>query len=72
MTQSEFKWKHFTPEVTLWSLRWYGTTTLSYAYVSDIRSTIYRCFFEFVPKLCKKLRRYQYYAMSLSNGGVSN
>ncbi|GEK16138.1 hypothetical protein AFI02nite_41740 [Aliivibrio fischeri] len=58
MTQSEFKWKHFAPEIILWSLRWYGTTALSYAYVSDMlaergifvnRSTIYRWFIEYSP-----------------------
>lgn len=69
MTQSEFKWKHFAPEIILWSLRWYGTTALSYAHVSDMlaergifvnRSTIYRWFIEYSPKLRKKLRRYQF------------
>ena len=69
MTNSEFKWKHFAPEIILWSLRWYGTTALSYAHVSDMlaergifvnRSTIYRWFIEYSPKLRKKLRRYQF------------
>ncbi|GEK16150.1 hypothetical protein AFI02nite_41860 [Aliivibrio fischeri] len=36
MTQSEFKWKHFAPEIILWFFRWYGTTALSYAHVSDM------------------------------------
>ena len=64
MTQSEFKWKHFAPEIILWSLRWYGTTALSYAHVSDMlaergifvnRSTIYRWFIEYTHKLRKGL-----------------
>jgi transposase-like protein len=50
MTNPEFKWKHFTPEIILWCLRWYGSTPMSYANLSDMlaergisvnRSTIY-------------------------------
>ncbi|MGR5096770.1 IS6 family transposase, partial [Vibrio maritimus] len=26
MTNPEFKWKHFAPEIILWCLRWYGST----------------------------------------------
>ncbi len=25
--QSRFKWKHFAPEIILWSLCWYGSDT---------------------------------------------
>ncbi|MGF1907757.1 IS6 family transposase [Aliivibrio salmonicida] len=70
MTNSEFKWKHFAPEIILWCLRWYGSTPMSYANLSDMlaergisvnRSTIYRWFIEYSPKLRKKLRRnYQF------------
>ncbi|WP_375321072.1 IS6 family transposase [Aliivibrio logei] len=70
MTNSEFKWKYFAPEIILWCLRWYGSTPMSYANLSDIlaergisvnRSTIYRWFIEYSPKLRKKLRRnYQF------------
>ncbi len=70
MTNSEFKWKHFAPEIILWCLRWYGSTPMSYANLSDMlaergisvnRSTIYRWFIEYYPKLRKKLRRnYQF------------
>ncbi|GLR76755.1 IS6 family transposase [Aliivibrio sifiae] len=56
MTNSEFKWKHFAPEIILWCLRWYGSTPMSYANLSDMlaergisvnRSTIYRWFIEY-------------------------
>ena len=70
MTNPEFKWKHFTPEIILWCLRWYGSTPMSYANLSDMlaergisvnRPTIYRWFIEYSPKLRKKLRRnYQF------------
>ncbi len=70
MTNSEFKWKHFAPEIILWCLRWYGSTPMSYANLSDMlaergisvnRSTIYRWFIEYSSKLRKKLRRnYQF------------
>ena len=51
MVSNNFKWKHFAPTIILWCLRWYGSTTLGYANVSDTlaewgisvhRSTIYR------------------------------
>ena len=67
MANNEFKWKHFAPEIILWSLRWYGSTPMSYANVSDMlaergisvnRSTIYRWFIEYSPALRMKLRRY--------------
>ncbi|MGF1905482.1 IS6 family transposase [Aliivibrio salmonicida] len=70
MTNSEFKGKHFAPEIILWCLRWYGSTLMSYTNLSDMlaergisvnRSTIYRWFIEYSPKLRKKLRRnYQF------------
>lgn len=58
MPSNEFKWKHFAPTIILWSLRWYGSTPLSYAHVSDMlaglgisvhRSTIYRWFIYYAP-----------------------
>lgn len=58
MPLNEFKWKHFAPTIILWCLRWYGSTPLSYANVSDMlaergisvhRSTIYRWFIEYAP-----------------------
>ncbi|HBN6206083.1 TPA: IS6 family transposase [Vibrio parahaemolyticus] len=58
----------FAPEIILWCIRWYGTTPMSYANLSDMlqergisvnRSTIYRWFIEFAPSLRKKVRRYQ-------------
>ena len=69
MTNPEFKWKHFAPEITLWCLRWYGSTPMSYANLSDMlavrgisvnRSTIYRWFIEYAPALRKKLCRHQF------------
>lgn len=70
MTNPDFKWKHFTLEIILWCLRWYGSTPMSYANLSDMLaergisvnpSTIYRWFIEYSPKLSKKLRRnYQF------------
>ncbi len=36
MPPNEFKWKHFAPTIILWCLRWYGSTPLSYANVSDM------------------------------------
>ncbi len=65
MSPNEFKWKHFAPTIILWCLRWYGSTPLSYANVSDMlaergisvhRSTIYRWFIEYAPILRKKLK----------------
>ena len=69
MANSEFKWKHFTPDIILWCVRWYGSTPMSYANLSDMlaergilvnRSTIYRWFIQYGPALRKKLRRYQF------------
>ncbi len=69
MINSELKWKHFAPEIILWCLRWYGSTPMSYANLSDMlqergisvnRSTIYRWFIEYAPALRKKLRRHQF------------
>lgn len=69
MANHEFKWKHFAPEIIFWCLRWYGSTPMSYANISDMlaergisvdRSTIYRWFIEYSPSLRKKLRRYQF------------
>lgn len=65
MLPNEFKWEHFAPTIILWCLRWYGSTSLSYANVSDMlaeqgisvhRSTIYRWFIEYAPVLRKKLK----------------
>lgn len=36
MPPNEFKWKHFALTIILWCLRWYGSTPLSYANVSDM------------------------------------
>ena len=36
MANHEFKWKHFAPEIILWCLRWYGSTPMSYANISDM------------------------------------
>jgi transposase-like protein len=36
MTNPEFKWKHFAPEIIHWCLRWYGSTPMSYANLSDM------------------------------------
>ncbi|ETO41150.1 hypothetical protein X965_13145, partial [Morganella sp. EGD-HP17] len=36
MVPDDFKWKHFAPAIILWCLRWYGSTPLSYAHVSDM------------------------------------
>ncbi|PSU85253.1 IS6 family transposase [Photobacterium kishitanii] len=75
MANPEFKWKHFTPEIILWCLRWYGSTPMSYANLSDMlaergiavnRSTIYRWFIEYAPSLRKKLRCYQFITMDSS------
>ena len=76
MTNPYFKWKHFAPEIILWCLCWYGSTQMSYANISDMlaergisvnRSTIYRWFIEFLPKLRKKSRRnYQFIRTDLS------
>ncbi len=61
---NEAKWKHFAPALTLWCIRWYGSTPMSYANLSDMlqergisvnRSTIYRWFIEFAPSLRKKV-----------------
>ncbi|WP_305812742.1 IS6 family transposase [Photobacterium leiognathi] len=69
MINHEFKWKHFAPEIIFWCLRWYGSTPMSYANISDMlaergisvnRSTIYRWFIEYSPALRKKLHRYQF------------
>ncbi len=69
MTNPEFKWKHFAPEIILWCLHWYGSTPMSYANLSDMlqergisvnRSTIYRWFIEYAPALRKKVRRRQF------------
>ncbi len=69
MAKSEFKWRHFAPELILWCVRWYGTTAMSYANLSDMlaergvfvnRSTIYRWFIHYGPILHKKLRRSQF------------
>lgn len=63
MPSNEFKWKHFARTVILWSLRWCGSTPLSYANASDMlvergisvyRFTIYRWFIEYTPILRKK------------------
>ncbi|ATF10198.1 Mobile element protein (plasmid) [Candidatus Enterovibrio altilux] len=51
MTNPAFKWKHFAPEIILWCLRWYGSTPMSYANLSDMLaergtgfcSTTHRC-----------------------------
>lgn len=67
MSANEFKWKHFAPTIILWCLRWYGSTPLSYANVSDMlaergisvhRSTVYRWFIEYAPVLRKKHKKY--------------
>ena len=69
MSNPNFKWKHFAPDIILWCLRWYGSTTLSYANLSDMlaergvfvnRSSIYRWFIEYAPALRKKLKAYQF------------
>lgn len=69
MNNPHFKWKHFAPEIILWSVRWYSSTPLSYAHLSDMlaergiavnRSTLYRWFIEYSPKLRKTLRNYQF------------
>jgi transposase, IS6 family len=68
MTNPEFKWKHFAPEIILWCLHWYGSPPMSHANLSDMlaergisvnRSTIYRWFIEYAPAFRKKLRRHQ-------------
>jgi len=50
MVPGDLKWKHFAPTIILWCLRWYGSTPLSYANISDMlaergisvhRTTIY-------------------------------
>lgn len=55
---NEFKGKHFAPEIILWCIRWYGSTPMSDANLSEMlaergisvnRSTIYRWFVEFAP-----------------------
>ena len=65
MVSTDFKWKHFAPTIILWCFRWYGSTPLSYAHVSDMlaergisvhRSTIYRWFIQYAPVLRKKLK----------------
>lgn len=69
MPPNEFKRKYFAPTIILWCLRWYGSTPLSYANVSDVlaereisvhRTTIYRWFIEYAPILSKKLKKYQF------------
>ena len=69
MVSTDSKWKHFAPTIILWCLRWYGSTPLSYAHVSDMlaergisvhRSTIYRWFIQYAPVLRKKLKKYQF------------
>lgn len=61
---NEAKLKHFAPAIILWCIRWYGSTPMSYANLSDMlqergisvnRSTIYRWFIEFAPSLRKKV-----------------
>ncbi len=68
MTNPELKSKYFGPLITLWYLRWDGSTTMSYANLGDMlqvrgisvtRSTIYRWFIEYSPASRKNLRRYQ-------------
>lgn len=53
----------------MWTIRWYGSTPLSYAHLSAMleergisvnRSTIYRWFVEYAPKLRRVFRRYQF------------
>lgn len=55
--------------IILWCVRWYGSTPMSYANLSDMltkrgisvnRSTIYRWFIQYGTALRKKLRRYQF------------
>ncbi len=67
MTNLDFKWKHFVPEIILWCLRWYGSTPISYADFSDMlaergilvnRFTIYRWLIEYSPKLRRNLGEY--------------
>ncbi|CAH7125541.1 hypothetical protein VCHA29O37_730003 [Vibrio chagasii] len=36
MTNPEFKWKHFAPEIILWCLRLSGSSPMSYANLSDM------------------------------------
>lgn len=73
MPPNEFKWKYFALTIILWCLRWYVSTPLSYANVSDIlaecgisvhRSTIYRWLIEYVPMLRKKLKKISIHSCS--------
>ncbi len=69
MAKSEFKWRHFTLECILWCDRWYSSTSMSYANLSDMlsersifvnRTTIYRWFIHYSLILHNnKLRRYK-------------
>ena len=57
MTNSEFKFKHFVPEISLCCLRWYGSTPMSCVNLSDMLAergiSINRWFIEYSPQLRK-------------------
>ena len=70
MNNPDFKWKYFSPDIILWHIRWYSSTSLSYANLGDMLaklgiavnpSTLYRWFIEYGPELKKRLRHgYQF------------
>jgi hypothetical protein len=62
----DFKWKHFSHEIILWTLRWYCQFSLSYRDLvlmmaerglSISHTTIMRWIHEYAPKLEKRVKR---------------
>ncbi|RNC76547.1 IS6 family transposase, partial [Piscirickettsiaceae bacterium NZ-RLO2] len=60
-----FKWKHYSGEIILWLVRWYGHYALSYRDLKEIaaergleieRSTICRWVHEYGSQIAKRLR----------------
>ncbi|QGP52221.1 Integrase core domain protein (plasmid) [Piscirickettsia salmonis] len=60
-----FKWKHYSGEIILWLVRWYGRYALSYRDLKEIaaergleieRSTICRWVHEYGSQIAKRLR----------------
>ncbi|QHS27605.1 IS6 family transposase (plasmid) [Piscirickettsia salmonis] len=60
-----FKWKHYSGEIILWLVRWYGRYALSYRDLKEMtgergleleRSTICRWVHEYGPEIAKRLR----------------
>jgi len=64
-TSPPFKWRHFTAEILLCSVRWYWRYALSYRHVEEFRrerglavdhTTIFRWVQRYAPELEKRCR----------------